>query len=200
MKLETQVEKFSYALGLSLANNLLQSQIHTVEFDAMFTAIREVMEGRKPLISPNEANKIIEEYFIEQQQTQGAVNAKEGTEFLAQNKKIEGVVELSSGLQYKVLEQGNGPKPKITDKVKCHYHGTLIDGTVFDSSILRREPAIFPVNGVIKGWVEALQLMNTGSKWQLYIPAHLAYGDHGTGTSIGPKKTLIFDVELIEIV
>jgi len=200
MKFETQVEKFSYALGLSLASNLLQSQIKVVEFEAMFTAIRDVMEGHNPSISPSDANKIIEEYFNSQQAKLGAINAREGEEFLTRNKLNEGIVELESGLQYKIIKQGNGLKPKLSDKVKCHYHGTLINGTIFDSSISRSEPVVFPVNGVIKGWIEALQLMTIGSKWQLYIPPHLAYGDHGTGSSIGPMSTLIFDVELIGIV
>jgi FKBP-type peptidyl-prolyl cis-trans isomerase FklB len=200
MTFDTQVEKFSYALGLSMASNLLQSQIKTVEYDAMFAAIRDVMEGRKPTISPLEANKVIEEYFNTQQARIGAINEREGEEFLARNKKEEGIVELESGLQFKILTQGKGNKPKLTDKVKCHYHGTLINGTIFDSSVNRGEPSVFPVNGVIKGWIEALQLMSTGSKWQLYIPHHLAYGEHGTGASIGPKSTLIFEVELLEIV
>lgn len=200
MTFDTQAEKFSYALGLSLASNLLQSQIKTVEFDAMFAAIRDVMEGRKPTISPIEANKVIEEYFNSQQARLGAINEREGNDFLERNKKEEGIVELESGLQFKIIKQGNGHKPKLTDKVKCHYHGTLINGTIFDSSVNRGEPTVFPVNGVIKGWIEALQLMNTGSKWQLYIPPHLAYGEHGTGSSIGPKSTLIFDVELLEII
>jgi FKBP-type peptidyl-prolyl cis-trans isomerase FklB len=200
MTFDTQVEKFSYALGLSMASNLLQSQIKVIEFDAMFAAIRDVMEGHKPTISPAEANKVIEEYFNNQQARIGAINEREGNEFLALNKKEEGIIELESGLQYKIIQHGKGNKPSLTDKVKCHYHGTLIDGSVFDSSVERGEPTVFPVNGVIKGWIEALQLMNTGSKWQLYIPPHLAYGEHGTGASIGPKSTLIFEVELLEIV
>lgn len=200
MSLDTQVGKFSYAIGLSLASNLLQSQITKVEFDDLFEAIKDVMEGRQPKISPQEANSIIEAHFQTQQASQGAVNEKEGAAFLAQNKNEEGVVELPSGLQYQILTEGNGPKPSATDKVKCHYHGTLIDGTVFDSSVQRGEPAEFPVNGVIAGWVEALQLMGTGSKWRLYIPSNLAYGDNGAGGAIGPKAALIFDVELLEIV
>jgi len=200
MSFDSQVEKFSYALGLSMASNLLQSQIKTVELQSMFDAIADVMEGRQPKISPHDANKVIEEYFILQQERIGLANQKEGEDFLQKNRKEAGVVELESGLQYKVIIDGNGAKPKITDKVKCHYHGTLIDGTVFDSSVLRNQPAVFPVNGVIKGWIEALQLMNTGSKWQLFIPSDLAYGEHGTGSSIGPKATLIFEVELLDIV
>lgn len=199
MSVETQEEKFSYALGLSMASNLLQSRIHKVDLDAMFAAIKDVMEGRQPLVSPGDANKIIEEYFIRQQHAQGIENSREGDKFLAQNKLEEGVVELESGLQYKIIKEGTGNKPTATDKVRCHYHGTLIDGTVFDSSVERNEPAVFPVNGVIKGWIEALQLMSIGSKWRLFIPPHLAYGDHGTGGPIGPKTTLIFDVELLGI-
>lgn len=200
MPFNTQVEKFSYAIGLSLASNLLQSQIKTVDLEALFAAITDVMEGNTPKILPQEANKVIEEYFNNQQANLGAINEKEGEAFLNANKKTEDVVVLESGLQYIVITQGNGDKPSATDKVKCHYHGTLIDGTVFDSSLQRGEPATFPVNGVIKGWIEALQLMNAGSKWRLFIPPHLAYGDHGAGGSIGPKSTLIFDVELLEIV
>lgn len=200
MSFDSQVEKFSYAIGLSLASNLLQSQIKTVELEQLFAAITDVMEGKMPKISPNEANQIIEEFFKTQQANQGAVNGKAGEEFLATNKKLKEVTELESGLQYQIIEEGNGPKPKLTDKVKCHYHGTLLDGTVFDSSVQRNQPAEFPVNGVIAGWIEALQMMPTGSKWRLFIPPHLAYGDQGASGAIGPKATLIFDVELLEIV
>lgn len=125
-----------------------------------------------------------------------AANLKAGQEFLEQNKTKPGVVETPSGLQYEVMTEGNGPKPGPTSKVTCHYHGTLIDGTVFDSSVKRGQPATFPLNMVIKGWTEALQLMPTGSKWRLFLPAHLAYGERQTG-SIGPNSTLIFEVELI---
>ncbi len=127
------------------------------------------------------------------------VNKSAGAAFLANNKNEEGVVVLPSGLQYKILQEGNGGKPTLTNKVKCHYHGTLIDGTVFDSSVQRGVPAVFPVNAVIKGWVEALQLMPAGSKWQLFIPSDLAYGDKHISSSIGPGSTLIFEVELLEI-
>jgi FKBP-type peptidyl-prolyl cis-trans isomerase FklB len=199
MPFNTQEEKFSYAIGLSLASNLLQSRITSIEFDAMFEAIKDVMEGRMPKIAPQEANGVIEEFFKKQQTNLGEINHKEGEAFLAINKNTEGVVSLESGLQYMVIAEGTGSKPKASDKVKCHYHGTLINGTIFDSSVQRNEPAVFPINGVIKGWVEALQLMSTGSKWRLFIPPHLAYGDHGAGGAIGPKATLIFDVELLEI-
>ncbi len=200
MTFKTQEEKFSYAIGLSMASNLLQSRIKDVDFEALFAAIKDAMEGREPRVAPQDANKIIEEYFINQQNVQGAINLREGKEFLEKNKLEEGIIELESGLQYKILKTGNGNTPKITDKVKCHYHGTLIDGTVFDSSLMRNEPATFPVNGVIRGWIEALQMMNVGSKWQLFVPHHLAYGDHGAGGAIGPQMTLIFEVELLEII
>lgn len=124
-------------------------------------------------------------------------NLKAGETFLAENKNRPGVVETASGLQYEIITEGNGPKPSATSKVTCHYHGTLIDGTVFDSSVLRNQPATFPLNMVIKGWTEALQLMPTGSKWRLYLPPNLAYGDRQTGAHIGPNSTLIFEVELI---
>ena len=153
-----------------------------------------------PEIMPDEANNILQDYFDKLQQAKGKEAKAEGEKFLAENKKKEGVVALPSGLQYKILTAGNGPKPKASDTVKCHYEGRLINGTVFDSSIRRNEPAEFPVSGVIAGWVEALQLMPVGSKWQLYIPSELAYGTHGAGQSIGPNQTLIFDVELLAII
>ncbi|MBN1927491.1 MAG: FKBP-type peptidyl-prolyl cis-trans isomerase [Prolixibacteraceae bacterium] len=200
MSFDTQVGKFSYAIGLSLGSNLLQSQIKTVEYKALFKAIEDVLEGRKPDIPPHEANRVIEEYFTNQQARIGAENQKIGQAFLAENEQKEGVIKLESGLQYEVLSSGNGHKPSLTNKVKCHYHGTLINGEVFDSSVERGQPAVFPVNGVIKGWIEALQLMGVGAKWRLFIPPHLAYGEHGSGSVIGPQSTLIFDVELLEII
>lgn len=200
MSLENQVEKFSYAIGLSLASNLLQSGIKSVELESLFDAIKDVMEGKQPKLSAEEANQVIDAFFKSKQANEGSVNGKEGELFLSKNKDEEGVVELPSGLQYKILTEGTGAKPQATDKVKCHYHGTLINGTIFDSSVERGQPAEFPVNGVIKGWVEALQLMPVGSKWRLFIPSDLAYGDQGAGGAIGAKATLIFEVELLDIV
>jgi FKBP-type peptidyl-prolyl cis-trans isomerase FklB len=200
MPFDNQVEKFSYAIGLSLASNILQSGIKTIELGQLFDAITDVMEGKPTKLPVEEANRVINEYFQVQQANIGSKNQKEGDEFLLKNKDKEGIITLSSGLQYEILNKGIGSVPNYSDKVKCHYHGTLIDGTVFDSSVERGQPAVFPVNGVIKGWIEALQLMETGSKWRLYIPPHLAYGEHGAGGSIGPNATLIFDVELLEIV
>ena len=152
-----------------------------------------------PEIMPDEANNILQDYFDKLQQAKGKEAKAEGEKFLAENKKKEGVVALPSGLQYKILTAGNGPKPKASDTVKCHYEGRLINGTVFDSSIRRNEPAEFPVSGVIAGWVEALQLMSEGAKWKLYIPSDLGYGARGAGEMIPPHSTLVFEVELLEV-
>ena len=153
-----------------------------------------------PELSPEEANGILQEFFGKMQEEQAGQAIGEGKTFLEENKKAEGVTELESGLQYQIITEGKGDKPKATDSVKCHYHGTLINGTVFDSSVDRGEPTTFPVSGVIAGWVEALQLMPIGSKWKLVVPSNLAYGEQGAGNLIGPHTTLIFEVELLEVV
>ena len=147
----------------------------------------------------HDAQKKIQEYFSKQQAKASESVIKEGREFLAENSKKENVITLESGLQYEVIKSGDGPKPTLNDQVTTHYHGTLIDGTVFDSSVERGQPASFPVSGVIKGWTEALQLMSVGSKWRLFVPHGLGYGERGAGPQIGPYSTLIFEVELISI-
>ena len=200
MKYTDELDKVSYSLGLSIASNLISSGVTTINAEAFIDGLNVVFSGKMPEIMPDEANNILQDYFDKLQQSKGKEAKAEGEKFLAENKKKEGVVALPSGLQYKILTAGNGPKPKASDTVKCHYEGRLINGTVFDSSIRRNEPAEFPVSGVIAGWVEALQLMPVGSKWQLYIPSELAYGTHGAGQSIGPNQTLIFDVELLAII
>ena len=194
MKYSNDLDKVSYCLGLSIASNLISSGVDTINAEAFNDAMSTVFAGKMPEIIPDEANKILQDYFDKLQNKKGEAALKAGEKFLSENKSKEGVVTLPSGLQYKILKEGNGPKPKASDTVKCHYEGRLINGAVFDSSIRRGEPAEFPVNGVIAGWVEALQLMNTGSKWQLYIPSELAYGARGAGQSIGPNETLVFDV------
>ena len=198
MKYTDELDKVSYSLGLSIASNLISSGVTTINAEAFIDGLNVVFSGKMPEIMPDEANNILQDYFDKLQQAKGKEAKAEGEKFLAENKKKEGVVALPSGLQYKILTAG--PKPKASDTVKCHYEGRLINGTVFDSSIRRNEPAEFPVSGVIAGWVEALQLMPVGSKWQLYIPSELAYGTHGAGQSIGPNQTLIFDVELLAII
>lgn len=199
-KLYGELENFSYALGMSIAGNLIQSGVNTVNPDIFLNGFKDVFKGENPLIHPEDANTILEEFIAKVNQNKGSNNREDGLKFLAENRKKEGVTELPSGLQYQVLKAGDGEIPTATDQVKCHYHGTLIDGTVFDSSVQRGQPAVFPVNGVIQGWVEALQLMSTGSKWRLFIPSELAYGSNGAGGAIGPHSTLIFDVELLKII
>ena len=181
------MDKVSYALGLSIGNNFQNSGIKDLQVEDFIKGLTDVMEEKQPAITYDEAKEVINEYFIKLQKEKMEINKKAGE-------------ELPSGLQYQVLKQGNGAKPSATDKVKCHYHGTLINGTVFDSSVQRGQPAVFGVNQVIPGWVEALQLMPVGSKWRLFIPSNLAYGEHGAGEMIEPNSTLIFDVELLDIV
>ncbi|HZH71078.1 MAG TPA: FKBP-type peptidyl-prolyl cis-trans isomerase [Mariniphaga sp.] len=198
-KITGEVERFSYALGMNIASNLIRSGIKTINPEAFVQAINDTFVGNMPALMPDEANNIIEKFMQDRNAAEAEQNLNLGREFLAGNKKEEGVTELSNGLQYKVLKEGSGEKPTLNDQVKCHYKGTLIDGTVFDSSIDRGEPAVFPVNGVIKGWVDALQMMPVGSKWRLFVPHNLAYGNQGAGDVIGPNATLVLDVELIEI-
>ncbi len=193
------MEKLSYALGMSIAANLEKSGVAEINIDEFAKGLKNHIEGNTE-ITQEEAGQIINTFFADIQNKQFEANIKAGSEFLAENAKKEGVVTLESGLQYEVIKEGNGDKPKATDKVKCHYHGTLINGSVFDSSVERGEPATFPVNGVIPGWVIALQLMNVGSKWRLFIPSDLAYAEHGAGQQIPPHTTLIFEVELLDIV
>ncbi|NOR74981.1 MAG: FKBP-type peptidyl-prolyl cis-trans isomerase [Draconibacterium sp.] len=199
-KLSEELDKFSYSLGMCIAGNLIQSGVKTVNPELFLEAFKDVFEGKTPQILPDEANKILEEFIGKANANKGGDNLDEGLKFLAENAKKTEVTELPSGLQFQILKEGEGDLPKATDKVRCHYHGTLIDGTVFDSSVDRGQPADFPVNGVIQGWVEALQLMSTGSKWRLFIPSELAYGQQGAGGAIGPNTALIFDVELLEII
>jgi FKBP-type peptidyl-prolyl cis-trans isomerase FklB len=194
------MKEISYALGMNIASNLRSSGVESLDLDEFIAGLSSAMKGEKTQMTTQEANALLQEYFTELQNKQHGANIEAGKEFLANNAQKETVTELASGLQYEILKEGTGPKPKLTDQVKCHYHGTLIDGTVFDSSVERGEPAVFPVNGVIQGWVEALQMMPTGSKWRLFIPSELAYGERGAGQAIAPHSTLIFDVELLEIV
>lgn len=194
------MEKVSYALGLSIGNNFQNSGIKDLNVEDFVKGLTDVLNDVKPAISYDEAKQVINDYFLKLQKEKLEINKKAGEEFLLINRGRAGVVELPSGLQYQVLKMGDGPKPAATDKVKCHYHGTLINGMVFDSSVERGKPAVFGVNQVIPGWVEALQLMPVGSKWRLFIPSNLAYGEHGAGEMIEPNSTLIFDVELLNIV
>ena len=193
------MDKISYALGLSLGNNLLGSGVADLNVAELTTGIQDVLDKKQPKISYQEAQEVINKYFEELQGKAFEKNVNEGKAFLEANGKRGEVVTLKSDLQYEILKEGNGPIPKANNTVKVHYHGTLIDGTVFDSSVQRGQPATFGVTQVISGWVEALQLMPVGSKWKLFIPSNLAYGSQGAGQHIGPHTTLIFDVELLGI-
>lgn len=203
--LKDQMDKVSYSLGLNIGNNLKKQSIN-VNPDLLARGIKDAVSGAKPLMTEAQVEEVLKAFQKEMTSKQqaemsalGAKNKKEGEAFLAANKTKEGVKTLPSGLQYKVIKQGTGPKPKATDTVKTNYKGSLIDGSVFDSSEAHGGPATFPVNGVIKGWTEALQLMEVGSEWQLFVPTELAYGERGAGEVIGPNATLVFDVELLSI-
>lgn len=193
------MDKISYALGMNIAQSLKASGVESINYTKFAAGLEAAFEGKEGEMTPQEGNQLLQQFFTELQAKQHEANIQAGKDFLAENAKKEGVITLESGLQYEVMTEGDGSKPSATDQVECHYHGTLIDGTVFDSSVQRGEPAVFPVNGVIQGWVEALQLMPVGSKWKLYVPSELAYGERGAGNAIGPHTTLIFEVELLGI-
>ena len=203
--LSTQKAKLSYALGMNIGSGVKSKPID-VDPDILARGLKDVLTGAKPLLTDDEVKAVLTQAQndLRQQQeakmkVQGDANKKAGEAFLAANKTKDGVVTLPSGLQYKILTPGTGPKPAATDTVVCNYRGTLVDGTEFDSSYKRGQPATFPVNGVIKGWQEALPLMPVGSKWQLFVPADLAYGDHAMSPQLGANSTLIFEVELMSI-
>ena len=201
------MDKLSYALGLGIGQQLSQMGAQNLNVDDFAQSIRDVLEGNPLKMKHQEAQQIVQQYFMEQEQKMNAQMAEkgkiakaEGEKYLAENQKKEGVVTLPSGLQYQVLKEGNGKKPTAKDQVKCHYEGFLIDGTVFDSSVQRGEPAVFGLQQVIAGWTEGLQLMQEGAKYRFFIPYMLGYGEGGAGAAIPPFATLIFDVELIEVV
>lgn len=202
----TADDNLSYALGQHLGNNLKQQMGEKISLETLFKGMQDAYTGAKTRFTSEEAIKLIREFQqtkmsqqMEELKQQGEKNLKAGEQFLEENKKNEGVTVLPSGLQYKVLKEGTGKTPTASDEVTTHYKGTLIDGTVFDSSYERGEPVTFPVNGVIAGWTEALQLMKEGAKWQLVIPAKLAYGENGRPGAIGPQSTLVFEVELLSV-
>ena len=194
------MNKVSYALGLSIGQNFRASGFEEINLEDFLSGVRDVLEEGEPKMTYEEAKVVINEYFQEVRRKAVEQNQTAGEEFLKINGLKKGVVTLPSGLQYEILREGDGPKPSLTDSVECHYHGTLINGQVFDSSMDRGQTATFPLQGVIKGWTEILQLMPVGSKWKVTIPADLAYGDRGAGEMIQPGSTLIFIIELIAIV
>jgi FKBP-type peptidyl-prolyl cis-trans isomerase FklB len=196
--MKNALDSVSYAIGLNVAQFYKQQGIDNINTTCVQKGMADALAG-KPALTEDQMNAAVGMYMQKLRSKKAEANKVAGAAFLAANSKKPGVVTLPSGLQYQIITQGTGPKPSINDKVKCHYHGTLIDGTVFDSSVDRGQPVDFPVGGVIKGWVEALQLMPVGSKWKLFIPSDLAYGDREAGAKIGPGSTLIFDVELLSI-
>ena len=205
MTLKDNKDKVSYSIGLNIGKSMKQEGLD-INPDALAAAMKDVFAGAKPQLTDEEVQAVMQEFQKEMmakrmkgQQEGLTKNKAEGEKFLADNKKKEGIKTTASGLQYKVIKDGTGKTPKATDTVSTHYRGTLISGKEFDSSYKRGEPAEFPVNGVIKGWTEALQLMKEGAKWQLFIPSDLAYGERGAGQDIGPNSTLIFDIELLSV-
>lgn len=203
--LKTPKDRISYALGMDFGNQLKTTAVE-VDPEIFVQGLKAMLAGSKTLLTEDEARTLITNLQsdvvkkqAENAKIQGDKNKKDGEAFLAANKTKEGVVTLESGLQYKILKAGDGKKPTADDTVVCHYRGTFVDGTEFESSIKRNQPATFPVKGVIKGWTEALQLMPVGSKWQLFVPYNLAYGENGRPPVIGPNALLIFEVELISI-
>ena len=205
VKLETEIDSASYAIGVLVGANNKQQLANApggdqMNMEAMSAAFRLSSMGEETAMTEEEANNIIRTYFESAGAKEGQANLEEGNAFLESNKAREGVVTTESGLQYEILKEGDGEIPTDEDQVRVNYHGTLIDGTVFDSSVDRGEPVVFGVNQVIPGWTEALKLMPVGSKWKIYVPSQLGYGERGAGSDIGPNTTLIFEVELLEIV
>ena len=205
VKLETDADSVGYAIGILVGSNNKQ-QIEgapggeEINIDAMAAGFREALTAEEPDMTNEDADAIVRRFFEKAGEAEAQRNLEEGNAFLEANKEREEVKVTESGLQYEVLEEGTGKSPEADDRVKVHYHGTLIDGTVFDSSVERGEPATFGVSQVIPGWTEALQMMKVGGKWKIYLPSLIAYGERGAGQNIGPNQTLIFEVELLEIV
>ena len=196
-------DRVSYGIGRQMGDQLSGNAIEGLSIDAVLAGLADSLNGTPSAVEPGalqEAFEVMQSRMQAKQDEQAKTLAAAGEQYLAENAKRAEIKVTESGLQYEVLVEGNGPKPKATSTVKTHYHGTLIDGTVFDSSVERNQPAEFPVNGVIAGWTEALQMMGTGSKWRLHLPYNLAYGARGAGGAIGPYATLVFDVELLDIV
>ena len=200
------MDKVSYALGIGIGHQLANMGGQELNIDDFAQAVKDVLGGKELKIKSSEAQQIVQDYFAQQESKinkqraeAGKVHKEAGEKYLADNAKKDGVITLPSGLQYQVLKEGNGKKPSAKDSVKCHYEGFLIDGTVFDSSVQRGEPAVFGLQQVIAGWTEGLQLMQEGAKYRFFIPYRLAYGEGGAGSSIPPFAALIFDVELIEV-
>jgi FKBP-type peptidyl-prolyl cis-trans isomerase FklB len=197
--LSNQMDSVSYGIGKSIGQNLKKDALDSIDVDLIAKGIRDAFKNDTAMMKESDAQAVIQSFMMAREKKKGEGNLAKGKKFLEENGKKQGVTTLPSGLQYEVIKMGTGPKPVLTDKVTVNYHGTLIDGTVFDSSVQRGQPAQLPVNQWIPGFSEALQLMPVGSKWKLYVPENLAYGERGAGGKIGPNETLIFELELISI-
>ncbi|MEM9544828.1 MAG: FKBP-type peptidyl-prolyl cis-trans isomerase [Bacteroidota bacterium] len=197
--MKSELEKLSYAFGINIGSTLKAQGLENADLQLLIDGIKAGMTGKSVKMGPEEVRDALNSHFARMQAQAQEQAKKVQLEFFEENGKKEGVVTLESGLQYQILKEGSGPKPGLTSTVTTHYHGTLINGTVFDSSVNRGEPASFPVNGVISGWTQALQLMPLGSKWKLFVPSDLAYGERGAGGQIPPHTALIFEVELLDI-
>jgi len=199
--LSTDNQKFSYGVGMQIGQSIARQNVK-VDQDALLLAIKDALEGKEPRVPLDELQRVMqaeEKKIQEQQAASSGKNLEIGQAFLAENKKLDGIKTTTSGLQYREITAGSGASPKVEDTVTVHYRGTLIDGTEFDSSYKREQPATFPLNGVIKGWQEALPMMKQGGKWEIFVPSELAYGPKGAGGSIGPNETLIFEIELLKV-
>jgi FKBP-type peptidyl-prolyl cis-trans isomerase FklB len=199
VKLKTHMDSVTYAVGSLIGSNLKRDFPDSLNMEIFMAGINHVMHKDSVLINFKDANQMVQKYVMDNKAKAGEASKQIGTKFLEDNKKKPGIITTSSGLQYQIIKTGTGPKPTLKDTVACNYTGTLTDGTVFDSSDKAGKPVTFPVTGVIKGWTEALQLMPQGSKWKLYIPSDLGYGERGAGGQIGPNAVLIFDIELVTI-
>jgi len=196
--LKTQADSVAYGIGVSIGTNMKKDGLDSLNLDVLSAGLKSAMHGDSTMINAQQAQGVIQAYLGNKQKMKGEAELTKGKKFLEDNKKKPGVTELPDGLQYLVMKEGTGPMPKETDSVTVHYHGTLIDGTVFDSSVDRGQPITYPLNGFVKGWQEALKMMEVGSKWKLFVPPSLGYGDHGSG-KVPPNATMIFEMELIAI-
>jgi FKBP-type peptidyl-prolyl cis-trans isomerase FklB len=197
--LKTQADSVAYGIGVSIGQNMKKDGLDSLNLDILLSAMKTAIKGDSTTISSQQAQGIIQSYLTAKQKVKADATLTEGKKFLEENKKKPGVIELPSGLQYQVMKDGTGPSPIVTDTVVVHYHGTLIDGTVFDSSVDKGQPATYPVSGFIQGWQEALQMMKVGSKWKLFVPPSLGYGERAAGPKIPGNSTLIFEMELLEV-
>jgi len=197
--IKTETDSLSYAIGINMGYNLKNSKIDNANIVAIANGLQDVKDAKKDLMTPEKAMELIQKFLTKQKEAEGVKNLEEGKKFLEENAKKEGIISDPEGFQYKMMQEGSGEMPKETDVVKVHYKGTLVDGTEFDSSYKRNEPAQFPLNGVIRGWTLGLQKMKVGGKMMLWLPASLAYGERGGGP-IGPNQVLTFEIELLEIV